>query len=191
MIIAGLFTLTGSAQSTSVDCDHMITQFQFQTNRGALELQWSSASALPSDAYFTIERSADGNRFETIGSIKLLVKKAQYQFSDLQPLPGPSYYRIQYRDPYLQCASAPLSVQLPGQVTCKLYPNPVHNNLLVQSLLPGSLELYDALGNACIRNPIQAGGNAVDMSLVRPGTYLVIVFSVEKKRIFSAYILKQ
>jgi hypothetical protein len=179
------------AQPDALSCDHLIDRLKVQLYAGQVSLSWLGTSALPEGAYFSIERSADGKPFESIGSVKLLAKSVAYQFTDQQPLGGNSLYRIHYRDPYLTCSTAPEPVFVPSSVGCKFYPNPVQNNLLIKTDQAGRVELYDAAGQLRLTSPVLAGANAVDVSSLPKGKYLIHVISVERNRIFSDFLVKQ
>ncbi len=61
---------------------------------------WETASEINND-YFTIERSTDGNHFESIGRVKgkgNTNTNTRYRFTDNNPLAGISYYRLKQTD---------------------------------------------------------------------------------------------
>ncbi len=61
---------------------------------------WETASEINND-YFTIERSSDGNHFESIGTVKGKGNSStntRYSFTDNNPFDGISYYRLKQTD---------------------------------------------------------------------------------------------
>ncbi len=61
---------------------------------------WETASEINND-YFTIERSTDGNHFESIGRVKgkgNTNTNTRYSFTDNNPFAGISYYRLKQTD---------------------------------------------------------------------------------------------
>lgn len=67
---------------------------------GSVRLTWTTASEVNND-YFTIERSADGERYEAIGDIAgsgTTNTARHYSYEDLIPLAGRSYYRLKQTD---------------------------------------------------------------------------------------------
>ncbi len=61
---------------------------------------WETASEINND-YFTIERSLDGNHFESIGTVKgqgFSNTNTRYSFTDNSPFTGISYYRLKQTD---------------------------------------------------------------------------------------------
>lgn len=92
----------------------------------AIELNWATASESACD-YFSVERSADGVSFESIGKITgngTTHESHTYTFTDKQPLCGPSYYRLQQVD---FNGSKQYSQVLSTGIICHeidVYPNP-------------------------------------------------------------------
>jgi hypothetical protein len=75
-------------------------QFEVLSKNGVNELIWSTSLEL-NNSHFVIERSADGNIFEAIGSQRGMGTTAQtsnYLFTDEKPLAGINYYRIKQVD---------------------------------------------------------------------------------------------
>lgn len=70
------------------------------TTSDFVQLTWSTASEINND-YFTIERSADGERYEAIGDIQgsgTTNVARSYSYEDRMPLAGRSYYRLKQTD---------------------------------------------------------------------------------------------
>ena len=97
-----------------------------------VQLEWVTLGEVDHD-YTDIQRSADGNRFETIltgipGKGLTVEDINHYSDTDYEPLPGTSYYRLQHfdidgRSTYSEVRVVELPNQdVDGQV--KLYPNP-------------------------------------------------------------------
>ena len=75
-----------------------ISLLAFTTKRlgNSASLQWSTAFERNS-SHFNIERSADGIKFDVIGTKQAAVNSTNqldYHFADFKPLPGTNYYRI-------------------------------------------------------------------------------------------------
>lgn len=77
-----------------------LISFEAQVTDSEVKLNWATAQEV-NNAYFAIERSADGDSFETIatmdgaGTSSIII---EYQFTDLQPLTGQSFYRLRQVD---------------------------------------------------------------------------------------------
>lgn len=78
-----------------------LTRFTANTkNDKRVELAWTTASEFNNDR-FEIERSADGNHFEIIGSVlgKMNSREiSNYSFTDTKPYAGINYYRLNQID---------------------------------------------------------------------------------------------
>lgn len=99
-----------------------------------VDINWSTSSEINND-YFTIERSSNGEDFETIGTVKGAGNSnafLDYYFNDEQPLKGVSYYRLKQTDfdgKYSHSDIAPIFF---GETAAHftVYPNPSNGELL-------------------------------------------------------------
>lgn len=134
-----------------------LTAFNAECAGSLVSLNWKTASE-HNNSYFSIERSADAQQFETIGRVSTRDGNSQlpqsYAFSDPQPLNGIAYYRLRQVD-----ADGQFSYSAMVRVTCSggtsagplvsIYPNPATEFLNVGiKNLPGSKQimLFDLLG---------------------------------------------
>lgn len=65
-------------------------------NNGSVQLDWQTASEVH-NSFFSIERSGDGNDFESIVNITGAGTSSEphhYSFTDAHPVPGTGYYRL-------------------------------------------------------------------------------------------------
>ncbi len=65
-----------------------------------VDCEWATVAEFDND-FFSVERSADGNDFETIGTVDAAGESRSlmvYSFTDPSPLPGLSYYRLRQTD---------------------------------------------------------------------------------------------
>jgi hypothetical protein len=91
---------------------------------------WTTATEI-NNLYFVIERSADGKHFESIGRVAGAGNSNQllnYSFTDVNPLPGISYYRLQQVDAdgrYTYSTIATVRIDAQRALTLTLLPNPV------------------------------------------------------------------
>ncbi|HWB92148.1 MAG TPA: T9SS type A sorting domain-containing protein, partial [Puia sp.] len=92
-------------------------------------------------SYFTVERSSDGIRFDSLARINTLAPggnsgiKLDYSAFDLTPLSGTSFYRLKQTDldghtKYSDIVSVTLTQHIPVAV----YPNPSHGTVYVSGL---------------------------------------------------------
>lgn len=104
-----------------------LTLFDAHLSGNQVDLVWETATELNND-FFEVQRSIDGNNFETIEIISGAgtTKETQnYRTVDYQPLAGTSYYRLRQVDFNGDYEfSKVVTVNNNGQVNVSLYPNP-------------------------------------------------------------------
>ncbi len=74
--------------------------FDAKAAKDVVNCAWATASEW-NNAFFTVERSADGLLFEPVGRVESQGDGAslrQYRFTDEAPLPGTSFYRLRQTD---------------------------------------------------------------------------------------------
>ena len=130
-------------------------------NNNMVSLEWETETEINSH-YFEIERSADGQHFETIGTMPAKVNSntiSRYAMTDVQPYRGQNYYRLKMIDldgSYEFSDIAAVFIDNFGEIM--LYPNPVIDYIQV------------------------VGGEELDES-----TYVEIIDQLGR-RIFSGYL---
>lgn len=113
-------------------------------------LRWETANE-ENNSHFIIERSIDGQEFESIGEVASQGKSGMYQYQDLKATEGVNYYRLTQVDfSGQQVETQVLSVEIANVVALSVFPNPVGEELNVS--LPAYntatvIEIYDAMGN--------------------------------------------
>ncbi|MEM0995570.1 MAG: T9SS type A sorting domain-containing protein [Bacteroidota bacterium] len=157
----------------------------------AVEIEWETARESGSSEFW-VERSPNGTSFWTIGEVAAAGNSdgpTRYQFTDAQPLPGRTFYRLRQVDQdgsfsytrvvEVDAQAAPLEVT-------ELYPNPasdqLHLRLRVRSSDPaGSLEVYDARGNLAYTQNLSLRAGETDLEIpvreLAAGMYLLRVRS--------------
>lgn len=130
-------------------------QGEFKSNH-QVELSWKTMMERDIDHY-EMERSADGLNFKQIGSIssKMTISTNDYQllynYTDQDPLPGTSYYRIKVigKDNYTN--QSPIVQMSNNQIQgIKIYPTLVQNNTVFvetnKTLRDARMEFFDLSG---------------------------------------------
>ncbi|TXB60606.1 T9SS type A sorting domain-containing protein [Phaeodactylibacter luteus] len=142
-----------------------LTAFGARPSGEAVALYWQTATELNND-YMAVERSADGRAFTEIGRVAGAgtTQEAQgYQFTDRQPLPGRSYYRLRQADFDGQAEyHGPVAVTREGgKATLSLYPTIAQGQVQVQfgglSGQSGSLQLIGSDGRVWLTQPLPEG----------------------------------
>ena len=142
----GIFTLgtTGTANALPVE----LMNFDATIVDDKVQLDWKTASEINND-YFTIERGADGEYFEAIGTVAGVgntTNLSTYQFIDEAPLAGTSFYRLRQTDYDGQFKIYdPVSVSFKGMnmdfIVQSVGPNPFSNQLRIDYFSPENSEL--------------------------------------------------
>lgn len=155
-------------------------------------LNWSSSSEINSD-YFGIERSKDGNNWETIGRVAAAgnsSKELAYEFIDdklplIRSKEQVFYYRLRMTDldgqyKYSDVRGINFGKLSEGVVT--IYPNPTVEHINVDlsgmDLDAGKVDLfvYDMTGRQVIKKCIIGNGiELIDVSQLPANTYNVVV----------------
>ncbi|NUO03167.1 MAG: T9SS type A sorting domain-containing protein [Saprospiraceae bacterium] len=155
--------------------------FTATLNGTAVELKWSTASELD-NAFFDIERSANGRDFARIGKVAgagTSQVQLNYAFTDERPLTGQSYYRLRQEDTNGDFSYSPVRVVQINKSSADLrvFPNPVSNelNLIANRLIePGDrFEIVDYTGRRVMHLSAAEAANApVNLSALPAGTYV-------------------
>lgn len=129
--------------------------FAAQLDDEEVNVDWSTISQRDND-YFTVERSSDGNKFESIGEVKgagTSVQTMNYDFTDSDPMHGLSYYRLRQTDfngdTETYNAVAVKYIVAVDEVTIeKAFPNPFRDHFTVQYTMSAETEVTVALVNS-------------------------------------------
>lgn len=158
-----------------------LLSFTAQPEAAAVRLDWRTASEIDND-FFVLERSADGREFRSIGEVPgrgTTDLEAKYSFTDRNPLPGRSYYRLRQVDfDGTTEFFGPIAVDRTGKTSdpVQIYPNPLAGDFLT---LTGELRdetrasLLTVTGQVLREWSLPAGTGQRELSLggLRPGVY--------------------
>lgn len=158
-----------------------------ETDKNVVKLNWATVSEKDND-FFEVERSADGKNFVSIAKIKgagNTNSRADYSFTDNNPLTATSYYRLRQVDLDESFEYSPVrSVSLKAwrSLVISFYPNPAQGSsvsLQLQGLNQGedaSLLITDMMGRSALQQQLQPGVvNIIPTVGLPSGTYLVNV----------------
>lgn len=153
-----------------------------------VNLTWLTANEV-NTAKFDIERSSDGQIFNTIGSVESVNKSGtfNYSYTDKQPLSGYSYYRLNMIDLDGKSKhSAIKSIENKGFDKVSLYPNPVTNELYVNHPLMGNnavIEILDMNSKKVISQQVQINSSLTQINTqnLMPGIYILIYKNDQEK----------
>ncbi|MBT1708811.1 T9SS type A sorting domain-containing protein [Fulvivirgaceae bacterium PWU5] len=155
-----------------------------------VELDWITASERNND-YFTIQRSKGGINFLDIATVDAGPTGSiaqEYSYTDLDALPGKSYYRLKQTDldgtvEFLDIRMVQLD-ELPPGLTA--YPNPVTNGKLFLDFnselkSEASITISDLAGKVVFSTTVAAGTRfyTIDLSRSPAGAYMLRAFSTQ------------
>ncbi|HEX6431717.1 MAG TPA: choice-of-anchor J domain-containing protein, partial [Niastella sp.] len=107
-----------------------LLEFTARPKNSVVLVSWTTAME-QNNKYFIIERSADGRNFTAIGRVSGAGNSnsvLHYQFTDVNPLPGTSYYRLQQVDmdgQFTLSSIATVRMDNEGKTALTVSPNPV------------------------------------------------------------------
>ncbi|GJM30367.1 MAG: hypothetical protein DHS20C17_30020 [Cyclobacteriaceae bacterium] len=187
-------TVTDDDGSYSDDCDNPVLPVELLNFRGTATefgnlLEWETASERNND-FFAIERSADTQNWEKVGSVigngnsDLLIS---YQFLDASPIPGRLFYRLKQVDydgafEYSYIISL-VTGELPEFQLQKVYPIPTPDLISISYITnnedPVHYKLIDNLGRnvnlGIIVNQFGSHTRQLTLSNIPPGGYLLVL----------------
>jgi len=159
-------------------------------------LSWATTAEVNSD-HFDIQRSTDGNSFNTIGTVNSKGGTAltTYSFDDNNAPAGAAYYRLSQVDKDGHSSLSQV-ISLNNRRTgiyIEKYPNPVHDNLTVsvQGTLNGAVQVIvaDMQGKAIIQQRWQKDIPALKKNIpvgnLQNGVYQVIVTIGQERQVSS------
>jgi len=130
-----------------------LVRFEAVLRRQHVSVSWETASERNS-AYFEVERSTDGRTFQSIGQVAAQgnsSKRHAYSFSDTEPVPATSYYRLHQVDVDGKSHYSNVAPVYNGTLAkISLYPNPATSELNLRLLAPltgaVTVRILDATG---------------------------------------------
>ena len=163
-----------------------------------VSLKWS-ASNQSGTKYFTIERSADYNKWATINTVNAtnLPGINSYSAIDEAPLYGINYYRLKVTDEDGKFTYSKIqSVEKSGEAfQFNVYPNPARNKLYFSFKDP-SYEIYymkvvNHLGKIVYMLPRPQLQSGLDISNLSKGTYFLQVTDDKTKKTVTKEFIKE
>jgi hypothetical protein len=139
-----------------------------------VRLAWTTASE-QHNAYFAVERSADGQLFTTLGTVPGAGTSTQqhtYAYLDAQSLPL-GYYRLRQVDDDGSTHFSPVVAVQAKAEALTFAPNPVVGQAVFSSPAPTTLTVRDELGRVCQQLRLAAGSQQVSFEALPAGVYLL------------------
>ena len=175
----GFDTQNGTVGAATTFCSTTplpVTLVYFKALRqgNGVAVSWNTASELQ-NAYFVVERSAEGKQFEALQEVAGQGTSAQtthYQFLDAHPLPHTAYYRLWQVDINgSRSYSSVVTVAASERAEIQLAPNPARTQVLISGVEPGPVQLLDMTGRVVPTAPVQQ--SVLPLAGVKPGMYML------------------
>ncbi|WP_345254313.1 LamG-like jellyroll fold domain-containing protein [Flaviaesturariibacter amylovorans] len=145
-----------------------------------VELHWHTLFESNADR-FAIQRSADGIRFETIGTTRATNSAAgsRYRYTDMQPAEGTNIYRLQMVDQDGSSKYSPVvSRSGCGMKAVRVYPNPAADFLTIDGLVVGDIiRISTVAGQEMDTKRVLRRTEQLAVGHLVPGVYLIAVIS--------------
>ncbi len=154
-----------------------LESFEANCSGDKAQLKWVVASQ-HNNAYFTVERTDNGQDFKTVGTVKgagTTPQKITYNYTDDDPLPGLSYYRLKQTDfdgteRYYGLRQALCD----PEKEIRIYPNPAQNAVTIEALKHGSeVTIINNLGKVIYTQKDVTGTQTIDLSGFPNGIYFI------------------
>jgi hypothetical protein len=180
-----------TANSSATPLPLELISFTASAFDGGVNLQWVTSSELNND-FFTVQRSANGEKFEDIlevGGSGTTNQRNNYEIIDPYPLSGRSYYRLVQTDfdgRYSNLSVASVVIESIREAKLSLYPNPAVNkqfNIELNGLAPDNLvsvKIMNAVGVVVFNGTYKTGSTGLlsapmDLSNQPGGMYIVSI----------------
>ncbi|TZF82065.1 T9SS type A sorting domain-containing protein [Pedobacter sp. BS3] len=169
-----------------------LVSFTAAVNNGlqdAVTLKWITAAERNTQR-FTVERSADGKEFTSIGQIQAqnTAGTNHYQFTDSHPVAGTAYYRLKITDTDGSFIYGKvIEANVKNKALLLVYPNPVNGQLTINYPIAGKnaiVKIRTVNGSVQRVQPLAAGTHqtSIDVSALAAGTYILQVYTGTEKQ---------
>jgi hypothetical protein len=157
-----------------------LSKFEGKTIGADNQLTWEAAQEKNAHQY-VIERSEDGNKFNTIGLVNAKgFTGAMYSFDDKAPVAGSNYYRLKMEDKdgkFVYSNVIKLTNDSRGELAVTANPNPFKSSVTLN--ITGNIEenagilVSDLSGRVILHQAVTAPKIELDLSQLNAGVYLV------------------
>jgi hypothetical protein len=145
------------------------------------KISWTTASEVNS-SHFEVEKSLDGIRFETIGTVKsagTTLNKQEYSLIDEAPSTGLNYYRLKQVDLDGQVDYSAIEfLSFSNNSKIIIYPNPAKDILNIDTDRPENVKsilIHNQIGRLVYESKIVKPN--IDISELHDGIYYITIIS--------------
>ncbi len=195
MLFAIKFVLLGRVGTPHLGLESGFIHFKISGNHTEVSLKWAPAVEV-SYSYFEIEKSEDSLSFSIIGLVEGKTKSPtpkSYQFEDLNPRVGKSFYRIKRVDfDGSHSYSEIQSVIVAERALFHLYPGRSNEKMILELspfLSSASFEIISTSGLRYKQEKFEGRNYQIDLSSLSSGFYLLIL-TTERGKTMSKKFMK-
>ncbi|MGI8892665.1 MAG: T9SS type A sorting domain-containing protein [Bacteroidia bacterium] len=168
----GPFTLSSVSSQNPLPVE--LIHFSARVLSDVVKIEWTTASEKNND-YFEVQRSGDGFNFEVAGIVKGAGNSTtinHYEFLDLNPLNGVSYYRLRQIDyDGTDDISPSVSVRFLAKHKVNIYPNPANGIVTVSATSEVTqIKIISASGQVVLSQTFDSEA-VINLSTLAPGFY--------------------
>lgn len=154
-----------------------------QNNKSAVDIAWKTSAEI-NTKNFVIERSADGNLYQTIATINASGNSqgSVYEYTDVFPVKGNNYYRLKITDQSGASGYSETKLVKLLQNELNIYPNPVSNKIaLAMASVNTDLQIWVTAPDGKIlfggKNNLQQLTASINdlLPAMKPGIYFIKV----------------
>jgi hypothetical protein len=162
-----------------------LLHFSALQKNGQVLLQWQSMAT--ETGSFVIERSADGNQWQALGTLTALLGNRRYQHSDIQPLVGKNLYRLRMvqNRRTIGFSNILLVFMNPQPNQLLITPNPANNHFVVYTSSPGRFTLTNANGQIVLQKSLLTNSTIVNATNLHNGLYIASIDGIAQKLIIA------
>jgi hypothetical protein len=180
-MVYGPIALTYSGLGTAIILPVIISDFTVNNNSNEVNISWSTKQESNS-AFFLIERSNDGIRWNQVGKVKSGGNSSvtvKYSFTDLTRVNGVAHYRLKMVDLDNKFVYSDVkSIRSSTIASLKVFPNPASDYATITlDAKAGNtkIRLISQHGQVVTEQNVNAGNNVVNLSLkqFQTGTYAI------------------
>jgi hypothetical protein len=167
--------------------------FSAQLKGKSVQLKWDNL--LKNESTYFIQRSADATHWSEIGSAAQSGNASTLSFIDNNPGSPFNHYRIYLVSPEGSRMYSEIKlVNVIGNTSFALYPNPVEKALCIQSsgIAPRKTvaSVFDQTGRKLKEFVLSSGTNWIDLKFLPPGKYIVVLRQADEPPFTYAFVKK-
>jgi parallel beta-helix repeat protein len=166
------------------------TTATLNTNK-TVSVNWETADEVQNKG-FEVERSSNAKSFERINTTPPLGAGGLYQFIDIEPLLGVSYYRIKQLDNDGSFSYSRI-VSVVNDTGIGSFPNPTTDKLTITMPqgLTGSAQLTDINGRSLKQMLLQQSQQTLKLDNMTTGTYFLTIYDDRNQILKMQKVVKQ